>query len=130
MNEGTEYRPSDCQVKRRDSLVYLLQQAMGYSQQMAPPVAAFHDVTRVAVDVTYGDATDRDLREAAERCLVDLDHMVESQPLRRALRKVIDEIADGNATGVGDPLADVSEAVNELGATDEAPRKRPTAEGR
>jgi hypothetical protein len=130
MNEGTEYRPSDCQVKRRDNLVYLVGQALGYSREMALPVAAFQQVTRVAVDVTYGDASDADLREAAEQCLADLDHMVESQPLRRALRKVIDEIEDVNATGAGDPLAGVPDTTNELATTDETPRKRPTAEGR
>lgn len=90
--DSDTYRPTDCQVKRRDRLVYLAGQALSYSHEMALPVAAFHQVTRVAVDVTYGDATDADLRAAAEQCLADLDHMVDCVPLRTALRKAIDEI--------------------------------------
>jgi hypothetical protein len=88
------FSPSGEQLWRRDSLVHLLGNALSWGEELALPAAVLHRVARVAVDVTCGEASDVELRAAAERYLGELHVMVEAEPIRRALRGVIDEIDD------------------------------------
>ena len=122
--ESDGNQPTDEQLARRDSLVHLLWQAMAYSDEMAPPAAVFHRVTRVAVDVTFGHATDADLLVAAQRARCLLNRMVEAQPLRRALSKLISDLNDDQLAARKNAAFDLDEEDNSLPADGDPPRKQ------
>ncbi len=99
----------------------MVDHAMGFSIELAPVISQFTVVTRVAVDVTYGDATDADLRVAAEQCLVDLQHMAKCRPLRRVLKQLVDSIGEELPNGTGghadaDALSDEPDTANDEGS--------------
>ncbi len=106
---------------RCDWLASMVDHAMGFSSELAPAISQFTVVTRVAVDVTYGDATDADLRVAAEKCLVDLQHMAKCRPLRRVLKQLVDSIGQELPNGTGghadaDALSDEPDNANDEGS--------------
>ncbi len=106
---------------RCDWLASMVDHAMGFSSELAPAISQFTVVTRVAVDVTYGDATDADLRVAAEQCLVDLQHMAKCCPLRRVLKQLVDSIGQELPNGAGnhadvDALSDEPDNANDEGS--------------
>lgn len=122
--ESDGYQATHDQLARRDGLVHLLGQAMAYSEEMGPPAAVFHQVTCVAVDVTYGHATDADLAIAVQRALRLLNQMVEAQPLRRALSSVLADLSNGLSTDAREAAFDLGEEENSLPADGEPPRKQ------
>lgn len=121
------YRPTDDQLARRDGLVHLLGQAMAYSEEMAAPAAVFHQVTRAAVDVTCGCATDADLHAAAHHALCLLEQMVEAQPLRRALADVISDLSRSGSVHCADVLSHLDVDFNALEEGGDPPRKQRAA---
>ncbi len=125
MTEDDErYRPSEGQLERRERLTGMVRQAMRYSDDLASAVAVMQDAALVSVDVTRGEATDAGLRAAADDCLRRLDHYVDVHPLRRELRKVIDQIdSELSATAGGDYAEPLADEVNELIEASDLPRK-------
>jgi hypothetical protein len=125
MTEGDErYRPTEGQLERRERLTGMVRQAMRYSDELTPAVVVMQEAALVSVDVTRGEAADADLRAAADDCLRRLDDYVDVHPMRRELRKVIDQIdSESIATGGGDYAEPAADEANELIEAGDLPRK-------
>ena len=110
----------DDPYERRDWLTIVIPNAMGYSADLAMAVNRYSEVTRVALDVTFGDATDDDLLAAAVTGLEDLRFMADCGPFRRKLKALIESIeAQAEAAPAEGDGADVaSDALDQPVAND------------
>lgn len=95
MSKSSARDVPDDPFERRDWLTTVIPMAMGHSEDLAMAVVRYMEVTRVAVDVSFGDATDADLHAAAVKGLEDLRYMADCMPLRRRLTSLIAALEEG-----------------------------------